>query len=363
MIGPRRLPRPTARSIMPAAGVARAAAPTCPASATFTNPIPSLAPGASVTVFMTYPLQSPGLRDYYFQIDTFGGPNGLNLEFDEANNVYTLTRGVTIDYLASVAISGPLTGTAHTPIVFHAQVTPALAISRPLTYTWSPAPLSGQGTADATYTWGTGTPQAITVTARNANQTTVTGTHTISIEVPLTGAIITGPITVSQNSPHAYRASAQPMTATLPLSYVWEPEPAEGQATAVATYTLTDLGVHTLKVSMGNPIGPVVTATQVVVSVPPLAAVAIDGPTAGYLGVALAFTATIDPAVAAPPINYLWSPAPVNGQGTARVTYQWATTGTKNISVTVSNDSGLIIALQTLTIEPGRLYLPLLRKG
>ena len=72
-------------------------APTCPASATFTNPIPPLAPGASVTVFMKYPLQSPGLRDFYFQIDTFGGPNGVNLEFDETNNVYTLARGVAID--------------------------------------------------------------------------------------------------------------------------------------------------------------------------------------------------------------------------------------------------------------------------
>jgi hypothetical protein len=337
-------------------------APTCPASATFTNPIPSLASGASVTVYMTYPLQLPGLRDYYFQIDTFGGPNGLNLEFDEGNNVYTLTRSVTIDYLASVAISGPLTGTAHTPIGFHAQVTPALAISRPLTYTWSPAPFSGQGTADATYTWGSGTPQAITVTARNANQTTVTGTHTISIEIPLTGAIITGPITVSKNSPHAYRASAQPMTATQPLSYAWEPEPTEGQATEVATYTLTDLGVHSLKVSMGNPIGPVVTATHVVVSVPPLAAVAIDGPQSSPLNAISRFTATINPLNAAPPLDYQWSPPPNTGQGTAQVQYYWGTNGPKFITVTVVNDSGTVSSQHAIEVEGSSVYLPLIRK-
>ena len=87
-------------------------------------------------------------------------------------------------------------------------------------FRWSPAPPSGQNTANVTYTWVTGTPQMITVTARNANQAVVTGTHTISIEVPLTGAIITGPITVSQNISHAYSVSTRPVTATLPIDLI-----------------------------------------------------------------------------------------------------------------------------------------------
>ncbi|MBI5563697.1 MAG: hypothetical protein HY870_02305, partial [Chloroflexi bacterium] len=169
--------------------------PVCPAFATFTNPVPSLGPGASLTIALDYPLLKPGLRDYYWQIDTFGGPIGLNLEFNESNNVYTLAQGLTIDYLESVAISGPVTGTAHTLYGFDAAVSPTLAVNRPLTYTWLPAPLSGQGTAHATYTWADGYPHAITVTARNARQIVVTATHLISLVVPLSGALISGPIT------------------------------------------------------------------------------------------------------------------------------------------------------------------------
>jgi hypothetical protein len=326
-------------------------APACPASATFTNPIPSLASGASVTVFMTYPLQLPGLRDYYFQIDTFGGANGLNSELDETNNIYTLARGITIDYLASVVINGPLTGAAHTPLAFNAQVTPALAVSQPLTYTWSPLPNGGgQGTANVTYTWDTGTPQVITVTVRNAQQTTVTGTHTISIEVPLTGALITGPITVSRNIPYAYSVSAQPLTATLPITYLWDPEPDQGQHTTVATYSLTSLGVQTLTVQLNNLIGPVITATHAVTSVLPLTTVVIDGPAVGQIIKTYIFSAAIGPADAAPPLSYQWSPLPDNGQGAPQAVYHWTTAGAQNISVTVRNDSGAVTGTHTISI-------------
>ena len=336
--------------------------PVCPASATFTNPIPSLAPGVSVTVFMTYPLTKPGVRDYYFQIDTFGGPNGLNLEFDETNNVYTLTRGVTIDYLASVVISGPVTGTAHTPFAFHAQVAPTLAVNRPLTYTWSPVPVSGQGTADAIYTWVTGTPQVITVTARNARQTTVTGTHTISIEVPLSGAFISGPLTVTQNIPHVFQVTAQPVTATLPVSYLWDPEPDQGQATAVATYTLSLLGEQLFNVYVNNPVGTQVVAVQTVRSVPPLASVAIAGPATGRPNKTYVFTATVEPAEAAPPLTYQWLPAPISGQGTAHVAYAWTTSGSNLITVTVKNDGAPVSVSSTMTIDAVVVYLPLMLK-
>jgi hypothetical protein len=325
-------------------------APDCPILPTFANPIPSLAPGASVTVVMTYPLTSPGVRDYYFQIDTFGGSSGLNVEFNELNNVYSLTRGVTIDYLAGVAISGSLTGTADTPYHFQAQIAPTLAVNRPLTYTWSPTPLSGQGTANVTYTWSTGAPQPITVTARNAKQTVVTGTRTISIEVPLTGAVLTGPYTASLNVPHAYQVSAYPVTATQPSSYIWVPAPDQGQGKAVTTYTLGSLGIQTIAVSVGNSIGPVVTATHTVVGVLPLNAVGIDGPANGTPGTTYRFTAVVDPIDAALPIEYQWSPAPSSGQGTAKPLYHWDTLGTYAISVTVRNDSGPVTGTHTIVI-------------
>jgi hypothetical protein len=337
-------------------------APVCPAFATFTNPVPSLAPGSSITVAMDYPLTKPGLRDYYFQIDTFGGAAGLNLEFNELNNVYTLAQGLTIDYLESIAISGAVTGTAQTLYGFDAQVSPTLAVNRPLTYTWLPAPLNGQGTAHATYVWADGYPHQITVTARNAKQVVVTGTHVISLEVPLSGGTISGPITVSQNIPHAYQVSAQPLTATQPINYLWDPEPDQGQGTAVATYTLVNLGEQILTVYANNPIGPVVAVTHTVVSAPPLTSVSIEGPSAGSLNAALAFTATVTPVDAATPINYTWSPAPASGQGTHHAIYQWATPNTHIITVTAHNDSGTVLAQQSIDITGKLLYLPLIRK-
>jgi uncharacterized repeat protein (TIGR01451 family) len=60
--------------------------PQCPASATFTNPVPSLAPGETITLTTNYTFTRGGLRHLYLQADTFGGSAGLNAEFNEANN-------------------------------------------------------------------------------------------------------------------------------------------------------------------------------------------------------------------------------------------------------------------------------------
>jgi len=198
--------------------------------------------------------------------------------------------------------------------------------------------------------------------ANNHGQTTVTDTHTISIEVPLAGAVIFGPITVSLNVPHAYHVSALPITATQPITYVWNPEPDQGQGTDVATYVLADLGEHTLNVYVSNLGGPSLSVTHTVTSVPPLTAVNIDGPTDGRLFAILTFTATTQPDNAALPISYLWSPAPVNGQGTGQAAYQWTSSGAHLISVTVRNDGGPVSGSHELTIIGSMVYLPIVRR-
>lgn len=324
--------------------------PVCPTFATFTNPVPSIAPSSSLTITAAYPLRNPGQRDYYFQIDSFGGASGLNVEFNELNNVYTLAQDITIDYLESVAISGPLTGTAHTAYGFDALISPTLAVNRPLTYTWLPSPLSGQGTAHATYAWDDGSPHQISVTASNAHQVIVTGTHVISLEVPLSSVSLSGPLTVSLNTPHTFHANTAPLTATQPVVYLWEPEPEQGQYTTVATYTFLTLGDHVLTVYANNPIGPEIVAQHALVSVPPLTAAAIDGPDIGRINDTSVFTATIQPLIAAPPLAYLWSPPPASGQGTANATYFWTTSGQQDIHVAVSNDSGTVTGTHAISI-------------
>jgi len=72
--------------------------------------------------------------------------------------------------LTNVGIVGPLsvTGTLYigTSYTFQAVITPTDA-TLPITYTWTPAPQTGQGTAQATYRWNT--PDTYTVTLKAEN--------------------------------------------------------------------------------------------------------------------------------------------------------------------------------------------------
>ncbi len=91
----------------------------------------------------------------------------------------TSTFHVPCAALTGVAISGPTTGFVGTPYTFTAATTPANA-SSPITYTWSPAPQSGQGTPVAVYTWDATGSQVIHLTAGNCGGN-VTAAHTIAL--------------------------------------------------------------------------------------------------------------------------------------------------------------------------------------
>ena len=74
--------------------------------------------------------------------------------------------------VTGVNISGPVTGTVGADHTFAATVSP-LDASTPITYTWSPEPVSGQGTFAATYRWSTFGDKTITVTAVNCGGSAV----------------------------------------------------------------------------------------------------------------------------------------------------------------------------------------------
>lgn len=64
--------------------------PACPSTASFTNPVPIIAAGETMTLTTDYTFAQCGPRDLYLQIDVFGGEAGLNLEADETNNQIAL---------------------------------------------------------------------------------------------------------------------------------------------------------------------------------------------------------------------------------------------------------------------------------
>ncbi len=94
--------------------------------------------------------------------------------------------------------------------------------------------------------------------------------------------------------------------------------------------------------------------------------VSIDGPTAGYTDTLYAFTATIQPSGATTPITYTWLPTPDVGADDV-VSYTWATTGTKAITVTAENCDGVIVGSvpHTITINAIKyhIYLPLVLRN
>lgn len=338
-------------------------APVCPSVAGFTNPVLSIAPGQSLTLSTAYSLTDAGVRDFYLQVDTFGGPLGLNAESNENNNVYTIVTGVPVYYLASVDITGPVTGALNLPYAFTAQVTPATATSLPLTYTWSPTPDSGQGSAQAIYAWTTPTTKTITVTVKNPQNTVVTDTHFLYIGVPLNAVIVSGLTTVTQNAPHVFTALPNPSTATGPIGYAWSPEPVNGQSTSQASYAFADVGPQVITVTALSQYAPTRVDTHTINVVSPLASANITGPVVGLHNVAYAFSAAYSPAEAMRPTSYVWSPDPTNGQGTPQASYLWPAAGDKVISVTLSNDGGSVTGSFIITIDPERVFLPLVRKS
>ena len=76
--------------------------------------------------------------------------------------------------LTDVGIAGPLNVTSTlyigTSYTFQAVITPTDA-TLPITYTWSPAPQTGQGTDTATYRWSTPEMYTVTLTAENCGGT------------------------------------------------------------------------------------------------------------------------------------------------------------------------------------------------
>lgn len=97
--------------------------------------------------------------------------------------------------LTGVTINGPLTGALNESYPFSATISPTTA-TPPITYTWSPAPESGQGTASVTYTWPVTGAKTITVTAAHAGGV-VTDTHLTLINAPSLNLRKSGPTTAA----------------------------------------------------------------------------------------------------------------------------------------------------------------------
>jgi sugar lactone lactonase YvrE len=284
--------------------------------------------------------------------------------------------------IESVAISGPTTGAINVAHTFTAAVSPT-EVSTPIDYTWSPEPLSGQGTSIAEYTWTITGPQTISVTAQNpGGQATISHTITISASAPepppcqaVTEINIEGPEAGIIETTYSFTGVIKPITATatlpltytLPITYTWSPEPLSGQGTPTAGYNWPITGTQMISLAAYN-CGPasVTDVHTIIITAPepaptPIESIVISGPVTGLVNTAYTFTVSISPSEASLPITYTWSPEPESGQSTPLVTYTWSMTGSQIIKVTLQNTAGLISTSHTINLfsQPSPPYLPL----
>jgi hypothetical protein len=125
------------------------------------------------------------------------------------------------DYpLSGVSLDGPTSGYTETVYAFTASISPPNA-TQPISYTWIPAPESGQATSTASYEWAQPGVYSLTVTAENCGGP-VSDTHVI-----LVGSVVTTSVDPESGGTLVY-TNTQGMTTTVQV-----PPDAVDQATTL----------------------------------------------------------------------------------------------------------------------------------
>jgi PKD repeat protein len=114
-------------------------------------------------------------------------------ESNLANNSSTLAVTIlpAITPVATVTIAGPVGTTTGVAATFTAEISPTSA-TEPVSFTWSPAPEAGQGTAQATYRWPSAGSRLVSVTAQNSGGS-ASDNHQVTVFTPPSAAFDLSP--------------------------------------------------------------------------------------------------------------------------------------------------------------------------
>jgi subtilisin-like proprotein convertase family protein len=275
----------------------------------------------------------------------------------------THTVTSTCTEVQSVSISGPTTALSGTAIVLTASYLPADATD--VVLEWD----NGGTGPSAAYTWTEGIHTAV-VTATAACGDPVTATHTATVTTtctPVQSVSVAGPATALSGTVISLVASYLPVDAT-GVTLKWN----NGTTGPNASYTWPE-GVHTAVVTATAACGDPITATHTVTvttTCTPVQSVSVAGPTSGYTGTIYAFTATVQPPDATPPITYTWQATEQSQVTTTTlatshtVSFAWTTTGTKTVTATAQNCAGTgwrrgSVTLIVQEAGPYDVFLPL----
>lgn len=191
----------------------------------------------------------------------------------------------------------------------------------PLTYAWTPAPGSGQGTA--TVDGLCPGPHSVTVSDASGCDTVLT--FTVLAPPPILPGLATTPETCS--GPCTGTASVAPIGGTGPITAVWQPAPGGGQDTFNATGLCSGI-TYSVTLTDGNSCD-----TTLIFTIQPGASIIPNSSsTPGSCAGSCDGTATVGPTGGTAPYTYLWSPPPTTGQGTPSATGLCA--GTVQVTIT-----------------------------
>ncbi len=189
----------------------------------------------------TLPAHTDGLQDGVDLIWETPGVKAITVTAHNAAGAVSDTHVIVINPLpepvTKVSIVGPSAGSVNVSQTFTATVSP-ITSTQPITYVWQatdhsilPAHIGGlQDGVDLT--WETSGVKAITVTVRNVGGV-VSGTHVIVVNPPpepVNNVSISGPVTGDVKVLYTFSATVSPLTATTPITYLWQ---ATGQLPAI----------------------------------------------------------------------------------------------------------------------------------
>ncbi len=269
-------------------------------------------------------------------IRTQAGTTSYTLTTVQATHTITIMQDLYAIGPEQAIISGVSEGYPTQVYTITAAVTPSI-MTRPVTYIWTPTPLSGQGTITATYRWMTTGPQTVGFSVTN-RAGVISATHTISLAADLHSLVITGTHTPLVDQELLYTATIS-TPVTLPITYTWTPEPFAGQGQPIASYRWSQGGTETLVVSATNGFDTI-SASYPITVYNTLKELQITGASSGRVHTFYTFLANREPTQWLIPMSYTWSPEPLYGQGTPLVIYRWSEPTNQPVQVMASSMDG-----------------------
>ncbi|MEM0270911.1 MAG: PKD domain-containing protein [Sulfolobales archaeon] len=260
----------------------------------------------------------------------------------------TQTLGVSVSELTSVSISGPSTGNINQTLTFQAITNGGTS---PFTYTWGGSGLVSANGSTATYKWSSAGTYTVSLTVRDSCGTEKTAQVNVSISSGSGGLSIQiqGVSTVCKNKDYTYSAIVTGGSGSYTYSWSSGGTPSSGSQ---SSYTAKFTSNTTLTVTVTDTQKNTNATASLEIAVISNVQVTLSGQSQGYTNTAYTFTANVSGG--AEPYQYTWSSDGLVSATNNTATYSWNTTGTKTVSVSVTDSCGSTSSNQiSFTVQQG----------